>query len=271
MLLLASIALTAGVLLATQRYGVRSVLPLGGLLCLVAVALFNATLGLAPLMGLIAGFQMERQRSYGQIVVAAALPGAALSLWLLMGQEALPRKELTELVERLEAMGIQAGEGEYSLRDAIGAVLRVRPAIEFVTLLLTVVLAYWASLWGGRRLQLSLPAALPFHLWRPWEELIWLLIAALALGLIGSGWIEDLALNLMVVMLVLYAVQGLAVVRFYVWRLGFSWLVELLLYAALVFISGLGVILLAGLGLLDTWFDWRRLRPDAPVPEKGER
>ena len=261
-MLLVSVALTAGVLLATQRYGVRALLPLTGLLCLAATLLFDSSAGLAPLIGLIAGFQLERRQSYGLIVAAGAIPGAFLSLWLLISQQARSREELAEeLTRQLEAMGMQLVEGGYSLREMIGAVLRVQPAVEFVILMLTLVLAYRVGIWGAGRLQIVLPEALSFRLWRPWEELIWVLIAGLLLGLVGWGLLEDLGFNLLVVMAVLYAVHGLALVRFFVWRLGLSRLLELVFYAALFFSSGLGLILLAGLGLLDTWFDWRGLRP----------
>ena len=270
MLLLVSVILAAGVLLATQRYGTRPLLPLTVLLCLAAVALFDPGVGLAPLMGLIAGFQVERRRSYGQVVVVAALPGAALSLWLLLNQEGAVREQLAgQLTEQLEGMGMQAVEGGYSLRQMIDSVLRVQPAIEFIVLLLTAILAYRVGLWGAQRLGLVLPPARPFHLWRPWEELIWVLIGALVMCLIGAGLLEDLALNAAMVMLILYAVQGLAMVRYYILRLGIARPLELLFYILLFFTLGLALLVLAGLGLLDTWFDWRRLRPAADQEEEA--
>jgi len=270
MLLLVSVILAAGMLVATQRYGTRQLLPPTGLLCLAGVVLFDPSVGLAPLMGLIAGFQVERQRSYGQVVVVATLPGAALSLWLLLSREGEVRKELAgQLTDQLEGMGMQAVEGGYSLRQMIDAVLRVQPAIEFVTLLLTAILAYRVGLWGAQRLSMVLPPARPFYLWRPWEELIWVLIGALIVGLIGTGLLEDLALNAAMVMLIVYAVQGLALVRYYIHRLGIARPLEILFYTLLLFISGVALLLLAGVGLLDTWFDWRRLRPDAPPEEEA--
>ena len=52
-------------------------------------------------------------------------------------------------------------------------------------------------------------------LWRPWEELIWVMIGALVLSLLGVSWLANLALNAVVVMSVIYAAQGLAVLRFF--------------------------------------------------------
>ena len=192
-----------------------------------------------------------------------------MSLWMLLSQRTEAREDLIdELSRQLEAMGMQVVEEGYSLREIVGAVLRVQPAVEFSTLLLTIVLAYRLACWAGGYLRISLPPALPFHLWRPWEELIWGVIAALGLRLISSGFIGDLALNLLVVAAVLYMVHGLALVRFFLWKHRLPRLVELMFYVALFFSSGLGAMLLAGLGLLDAWFDWRRLRAAALPPDE---
>ena len=47
-------------------------------------------------------------------------------------------------------------------------------------------------------------------------------------------------------------------------RQGVPLLVELIFYLALLLVAGLAFIMLVGIGVLDTWFDWRRLRPAAP-------
>lgn len=265
MFLALSAALAAIALLGSLRYGTRGALPLTGLLCLAAATLFNASVGVAPLMGLIAGLQLGRGRSYGEMVGAAVVPAGALCLWLLFNQDPMARQQLAEQVaDQLRTMGMQInGEGA-PLSDVVGAVLRVQPAIEFVSLLLAVVLGYRVGQWAAGRLGVALPPAPRFALWRPWDELIWVLVAALALGLLGSGLLEDLALNVAAVMVSLYATQGLAVIRFFLGRLGIGRLLELLLYILLFFTSGVSLIALAGLGLLDTWFDWRRLRPVPP-------
>ena len=91
-----------------------------------------------------------------------------------------------------------------------------------------------------------------------------MLIAALALGLLADGWLADLALNAAVLMALLYGAQGVAVLRFYARRQDVPLLVELIFYLALLLVAGLAFIMLVGIGVLDTWFDWRRLRPAAP-------
>jgi uncharacterized protein YybS (DUF2232 family) len=173
------------------------------------------------------------------------------------------------VLEQFQALGLAVEDGGQALHAMVDAVLRVQPAIELVSLLLTFVLAYRLSQKMAPRFELELPAPLPFPLSRLWDEFIWVLIAALGLGLLGSGLMADLALNLMVVTGALYGAQGLAVLRFFAQRQGVPLLVELSFYLGLLLVAGLAFLLLAGLGLLDTWFDWRRLRPAASEEEEA--
>lgn len=264
MLVLISIALAAGVLLATQRYGTRPVLPAAGVLAVISVFVAGVSVGVAPLMGLIAGLQVERRQSYGHMVAAAGAPGVGLSVWLLLEQEEAVRRELAaRLSAQLAAMGMESPQGGYSLQDMVAVVLRVQPALDFLAVLLVVVLAYRLSLWGAGRLHLALPPALPFVLWRPWDEIIWVLIAGLALGLVGTGLVADAGANLAVVAAGLYVVQGLALLQYGLWRGRVPLRFRIVIYVVLLLTMGLAPLVLAGLGLLDTWFDWRGLRPAA--------
>ena len=268
MLILVGIMLAVTSLLASLRYGSRGALPLIGLLCLGTVVLLGATLGLVPIMGLLAVLQIERQQTYGRVMAMACTPAAGLCLWQLIQVRDQRQEQAAAVLEQFQALGIVVEEGGQTLSAIIDAVLRVQPAIEMATLLLTFVVAYRLSQGLALRLGLLLPAPLPLSLWRPWEELIWVLIAALGLSLLGAGLLADLGLNLIVLMGMIYGVQGLAVLRFFAQRQRVPLLVELLFYIGLFLVAGLAFLLLAGLGLLDTWFDWRRLRP-TPAEEEA--
>ena len=268
MLILLGIMLAVTSLLASLRYGSRGALPLIGLLCLGSVVLLGATLGLVPIMGLLAVLQIERQQTYGRVLAMACAPAAGLCLWQLIQVRDQRQEQAAAVLEQFQALGMAVEEGGQTLSAIIDAVLRVQPAIEMATLLLTFVVAYRVSQGLALRLGLLLPAPLPLALWRPWEELIWVLIAALGLSLLGDGLLADLGLNLIVLMGIIYGVQGLAVLRFFAQRQRVPLLVELLFYIGLFFVAGLAFLLLAGLGLLDTWFDWRRLRP-TPAEEEA--
>jgi hypothetical protein len=270
MLLLTSIALASATLLACHRYGVQRLLLPTVLASLLLAVLVSAGVGCAPLMGYIAAIQIERRRSYGKIIGAAAVPGAAHGLFLLMtGRDITAREAAAErLAKQLQDNGLEQLETPiFSLQELAGMALRLQPGIEFVSALFVMVLAYRISWSVAGPLSISLPAALPLRLWRIWEELIWVLVAGLALGLMSRGLVADLAVNLLTVMLILYAVQGVGLVRFYFWRLRMFWMVEMLFYVVLLFASGMAALFLAGLGLLDTWFDWRRLRASSQSAE----
>lgn len=270
--LLVGAGLAAAALLACRKHGARRALPWTVLAALGITWLFDQILGIAPLVGLILGFQVERRQGYGRILAAAALPVVVQALLLLAAHEILPREELMARVleqqGQLERMGWPLEGGTKALQEAVFFLVRLLPGTVFVFMMLTAVVAYRLGQIAAGRFQVALPAALPFRLWRPWSQMIWVLIAGLALKLLVSGRAEDLGLNLMMVMGVLYAVQGLAVVRFYAGRLGISPLLELVFYLVLIG-SGGAVFFLPCLGLLDTWFDWRRLESVADQPPAG--
>lgn len=266
MVLIASLVLGAGGLLAARHFGLRnlllpSLIPLAALV--TGLVTIPPTLAVSPLVGWIAAFQVERRQSFGLVIAAAAIPGALQGLFLLLAVhgDAVPRDELVDaMLTQAQGAGLAAPEAGYSLREVVSAVVRLQPGIEYISVLLLAVLAYQLGQLVAQRLPFALPAPVPVRQWRLWDQLIWVLIAGLALVLItGEGLIGDLALNAVAVMLVLYAVQGFSVSRHYLWRLGAPRMLVLLYYTVLMFTSGLAALVLAGVGLMDTWFDWRRL------------
>jgi hypothetical protein len=79
-----------------------------------------------------------------------------------------------------------------------------------------------------------------------------------------------LALNILLLALPPYFLQGAMVVQSRLFEAGFKVWMTVLFWTALAFLPlawrGAVILGLAGLGLLDTWFDFRRLR----APAEGE-
>jgi hypothetical protein len=226
----------------------------------------------APLIGLLAAIQVERQQKYGDILLAASLPGALLALFLLFGLRADSWERGDFIAGVAASLEEVAANGELpDSEHLIELTLKLLPGIAYVSLLFVAVLGYRLAQGLGDRLSTPLPAVTPLRQWRLWESCIWVLIAALAGLLTGEGLVRDLAINLTLVLGLLFATQGLALVRHLMWRLGAQRFLEVLVYTLLAFTSGLSLMFLALLGLGDTWFDWRRIghRKDEPPPDNG--
>jgi uncharacterized protein YybS (DUF2232 family) len=114
----------------------------------------------------------------------------------------------------------------------------------------------------------QLPGALhawpPFRRWSAADGLVWLLLGALCLKLL-SGRLPAVynwaGLNLLIVLASVYLVIGLAVGLFYFGKKEVPRLVKILILSALVLMPSLW-LLLSLVGVLDTWWDWRRLRTE---------
>ena len=217
----------------------------------------------APLIGLLAAVQVERGRRYGEMLLAASLPGGVLALFLLFGLhgESWERGDFVAgVAASLEevAASAQLPDAE-QLEQLVELTLKLLPGMAYVSLLLVAVLGYRVAQGIGERIGSPLPAAPPMRRWRLWESLLWALVTAFVGLLIGGGIVRDLAINAALVLGLLYATQGLALIRHLLWRLGVQRFLEVLVYALLAFTSGLSLMFLVLLGLGDNWFDWRRI------------
>ena len=263
--LLEILALATATLLACRKFGTRNLTPVAVLplaAALIGVIDFDmaSPMVMAPPVGLIVAIQLERGRPYGELIGAASLPGLALGLFMMTNIEqwgANP-EQLTVAMSQLEESGTP--EEIAAIQALRSTIVRLLPGFAIVSVLLTAVLSYQLGFFFAERLRAfeAIPAPPLVRTWRLWDHLIWVLIGGTGLWFLGSGSLEDLGLNAVTVMLILYAAQGFSVARHTVWRLGITGFLELLFYGALL-ASGLALPLLAGVGLLDTWFDWRRL------------
>ncbi len=266
--LLSSVLLATVVLLTCRRFGSQRVLPFALLTTLGVSLTAGTTVGVAVVIGLVAGMLLERGFAYGVAIFGGALPAVLQSVAMVFfAQELIPEEELGQLVTQLESMGLQMEDQGYSIHEIATVALRLQPGMECVMGILSLVLAYRFGQSLAPRFGLDLPTATAFRLWRPWDELIWVLIVSLVLVLVGGGILLDLGLNALVVVAAIYATHGAAVVRFYMARLGVPPLVEVFVYLSLVFTMGISIPILGAVGILDTWFDWRHLRTPQPQPE----
>ncbi len=143
-------------------------------------------------------------------------------------------------------------EAQLSALPAIG--LRFFPALLALESLAALALG-WAVYHRVGRARLGPPLArlrdLRFH-----EALVWGVVAGLALvALPLTGAARDAGLNLLVFFGVLYAMRGSGVL---VWFLDPGRVMTVVLAVFTVLFWPVVVMVSAGVGLGDTWFDWRR-------------
>jgi uncharacterized protein YybS (DUF2232 family) len=201
----------------------------------LAVVLAVAALGVAGYSALRAESPVREVRQYLQ---------AELDRALEMSRSAdLPEADKAEL-EALSKSTV-----ELLARVYPGVLVAVGGAILLLTVLLLSVLA------KGRY---EIPGV-PFMLWKAPELLVWPLIAGGFGALLGSGFLQTAALNLLIVLLPVYFLQGLAVVSFFFQRQGFSPLIRAISYLLLLVFNPFQFIV-AGIGIFDLWIDFRKPR-----------
>jgi uncharacterized protein YybS (DUF2232 family) len=108
------------------------------------------------------------------------------------------------------------------------------------------------------------PGVLPgpsFARWRSPELLIWGVIVSGFAAALGSGALHGIAVNVLIILLPLYFLQGLAVVEHFLVRKGLSLLMRGLSYLLLLVVNPLPVIV-TGVGIFDLWADFRKPRPN---------
>ncbi len=164
-----------------------------------------------------------------------------------------------------------SGAGAKELADArvgvaymSGFLYRLGPGWLSALLLLVAWLNLLLTRTVQRRLKWNDQSLTPLVSWRSPGHLVWLLIAAGGMSILGSGTIFWVGANLLLPLAVIYFWQGLAV--------AYHWLevkkAPLLLRAAIYLLIAFlfqAALAVALLGLLDTWFNFRRRGQGSPA------
>ncbi|MCD6525854.1 MAG: DUF2232 domain-containing protein [Desulfuromonas sp.] len=104
----------------------------------------------------------------------------------------------------------------------------------------------------------SVPGELFHHLKVP-EGLVWLLIVAGFSLLLNHQLAQQVALNVLTVLLPLYFLQGVAIITFFFKKKAFSTLSRVFGYLLILVINPLPLLVMA-IGVFDMWFDFRKPR-----------
>jgi len=104
------------------------------------------------------------------------------------------------------------------------------------------------------------------------DQWVWMFIVAAGSSLLGGGVTQALGLNITIVMAVLYCLQGLAIVLYWVKTKNIPKFFRFLAFF-LIFTQPVLLGLVGGIGLFDIWIDFRKMRmppPEEPEDEEDE-
>ncbi len=197
----------------------------------------------------------------------AVIGGSVVGLLLLSRSSGSPIEYLQEHLDRAvqEAMalysriGIPADEAG-PLSITAGHVRRfllvASPGLFIAAAVLTTSANYFLARIGLTR-AFGTGGSDPGFAWKMPDSLVWVFIGSAGLFLSGLPIVKEIGLNGLLVMMTLYFLQGLAIAAFWIRRLKLPPFVGIL-GVVLLLIQPLLLLLLAGVGLFDIWFSFRR-------------
>lgn len=137
-------------------------------------------------------------------------------------------------------------------------IVRIIPAAMIASTLLTA----WMNILVARAV--FKVRNIPYHdfgclnLWKAPEFIVWAVIACCAMILLPNQFVRMLGLNGLIVLMVIYFFQGIAIVSFYFEKKQFPRLLRIFLYSLCV-LQQITLIIVIGLGFFDVWLNFRRL------------
>ena len=231
--------------------------------------------GAAPLV--MAG-AVRRGWSLSQIIASSVLIPVGVGVVLLVVYALVTRQHLSALVAAYLEQALRAVQEYFHTVEQMPGnepaqelplletmrqfVLAVFPGVLVINHLLTNTVNYVVARYYCSRGQppVQLDAEILTH-WRASEYMVWVFIASGAALLLPVSALSTIGLNVFLVTLAIYLLQGCAIVVFWAQRLplplGVRWLLTLI---ALVMVGPLCVVLCIAAGLFDLWADFRRLR-----------
>ncbi|AJF06146.1 DUF2232 domain-containing protein [Geoalkalibacter subterraneus] len=199
-------------------------------------------------------------------VCAVMLVAGVLLVGFSVTQEVSPAQVIRQQADLAVAQALEFyDQGQFpaqdrdqfasTLGDMADIFVRIFPALGAVIVaglsLLTVLLL---NSFSGGRYRVPGPE---FAAWRSPEFLIWGVIAAGFSMLIDQPLLRTVAMNLLILLLPIYFVQGMAVVNHFLKRRAVSPIIRSLIYF-LIFIFNPLPLVVTGVGVFDLWIDFRK-------------
>jgi len=153
----------------------------------------------------------------------------------------------------------------YKLEQVVTEIQEFLPRVLPGLLAGSVIITVWLNQIIGNNLLLRLrpdKAAWPrYSRWKLPDKLVWLVIASAALSLVGSGTVKNTGYCLVIVSVILYFFQGMAIFIHLLDRWKVPVYLRIILYL-IIAVQSYGLLLLAIIGIADIWLDFRKLARD---------
>ena len=163
--------------------------------------------------------------------------------------------QVASLYEQIGVKGDELQTLQEGMQQAGALIGRVYPALLVISLAFIVAMNLVALTKFSARVP-GIPAAGDFKSFKNPDQLVWILIAAGFAMLIKNPQAATAALNVLIVVVSLYFIQGMAIIRYFFTRFTVPMFVRVLFYLLLAFQPYLAVVV-AALGLFDIWGDFR--------------
>jgi uncharacterized protein YybS (DUF2232 family) len=239
--------------------------------------------------GIMAAAMAETTRlsfSLEKVLLISALVPAGLALLLLFvglaGKEESSMRALEDTLKSEAESYIQvlekSGETPEKLKDirksveaTIPTVARVFPSFIVISTLLGAIINFltvrylWHRFYTRQYFE-----GMEVSRWMLQDVMVWVLISSVGSILFGPGIIQIVGMNLTVILLFLYFLQGLSIVAHILKTKALPkwvWIVAFILIPLNALFLGLAPIFLGlvmGLGLFDIWVDFRKIRVTPP-------
>jgi uncharacterized protein YybS (DUF2232 family) len=110
-----------------------------------------------------------------------------------------------------------------------------------------------------KRRGLFFPAFGVLNLWKAPDSLVWVLIGCGGLLMLPGSTLKIIGVNGLLVLLMIYFFQGIAIVSFFFEKKQFPRLLRIFFYS-LIAIQQIVLLVVIGLGLFDIWLNFRKIK-----------
>ncbi len=231
---------------------------------------------LAVLPAIIIAVCVRAGKAPDVTVLYAVSPALIISLIFLIGlgptEELFQRQEESlrqsfrdtnedfGLLERFEVSEEEYREIEDSSLAFIKLLFRFGPALLMISFTLIAALGYMLASYFIEKEGRYIRRFPKFTAWKINERMLIAFGVALLAVILANGLVEDIGENAALYIMVLFSFAGLSLMESFLQKKKVGVLPKIIVYVCLVLLHFYGALIMAAAGLLDSHFDFRRLR-----------